>query len=104
MPELVMLAAAALTSLAAYALVRRRAMLSLAGFREAVQRTLECVGASVVFLLLNLLIEAALVLALRRLTGQFVSLYFAGDGMIIPISCLQGLTACWWMSVSRRAG
>ncbi|HEV8586862.1 MAG TPA: hypothetical protein VGT02_18015 [Methylomirabilota bacterium] len=100
MPELCLLGAALLSSLAALA-IGRGLRLPASGLRVALARTLECVGLAVVFLLLNLLLELALVLLARRAFGRFVSLYYAADATIVPISCLQALALCWWRHGTR---
>ena len=71
--------------------------------RLAIRRTLGCVGLSLVFFAVNLIVEAALVLLTRTLTGRFVTLYLAGDLMIVPISCLQALAVWWWRECARRS-
>jgi hypothetical protein len=100
-PELYMLLATGLTSMAAYALIRVLATRPRGSFRVALWRTVECLGVSLIFLATNVLAELVLVLVARKLTGGFISLYLAGDFMIVPISCLQGLAVRWWFEVSR---
>ncbi len=100
-PELYLLGAAMLTSVAAYALLASISRLSLGSLQLALRRTLECAGVSLVFLVTNMLIEVALVLLVRQLTGRFVTVYLAGDVMIVPISCLQGVAVWWWKAVAR---
>jgi hypothetical protein len=102
MPEIYMVAAAILTSVAAYAIALRR-WHGTASLRLALRRTLECAGLGLVFFAVNLLTEAGLVLLARALTGRFVALYLAGDLMILPISCLQALAVWWWRELARRA-
>ena len=103
MPELYMIAAATLTSVAVYALTRRRWRLTSSTLRLALRRTLESIGLAVVFFTLNVAMEAGLVFVARALTGRFVALYLAGDLMIIPISCVQALAVLWWRELARDA-
>ena len=93
-----MLAAAALTSLAAWGATRLLARRSPGAWRLALLRTVECAGLSLVFLALNVLVELTLVLATRRALGRFVSLYYAEDVMIIALSCVQGVALCWYLA------
>ncbi len=104
MPETFLATAVVVSSAAAWALLvlRRRASLDRTVLRAALLNASECVGVSLVFLFVNVAVEGALVLAIRAVTGRFVSLYYAGDVMIIPLSCLQGIVVCWWTHLSRR--
>lgn len=98
---LVFAAALVVTSLGAYLVGSRRMALPPAALGRAVGRALDCVGLGLVFLALNLLVGAALVLGLRAATGRFVSLYVLNDGMILLLSVLQGMIAQWWRQEGR---
>jgi len=100
--EIYMMTAAILTSAAAYLVIRRRWRFARGSLRLAIRRTVECAGLSLLFFVGNLVVEAALVLLARALTGRFVTLYLAGDLMIVPISCLQGVAVWWWRDLARR--
>ena len=63
----------------------------------ALSRVLECVGLAVVLVLVNVGAGFLLVLALRPLTGTFVSLYLNTDAMIVVMSVLQAVALQWWM-------
>ena len=45
----------------------------------------------------NLAVGFVLVLALRKLTGSFVSLYLNTDGALLALSLLQAAVLQWWM-------
>jgi len=65
-------------------------------------KVLECVGAAVVFCVLNAAVGVALILASRALSGRFVSLYLGADHTLIAASALQALLFQWWRETSRR--
>jgi len=74
----------------------RRALIPAGG------KVLECVGAAVVFALMNAAMGAALVLATRAFSGRFVSLYLGADHTLLALSALQALLFQWWREYSRR--
>ncbi|HYL81459.1 MAG TPA: hypothetical protein VEU07_11645 [Candidatus Acidoferrum sp.] len=74
------------------------------GLRAAVGKTLECVGATLVFFLANLAAGMAVVLLGRLLTRGFVSLYLANDVTLLVLSLLQGLTFEWWRERQPSSG
>jgi hypothetical protein len=86
----------ACTSLAAYVIGARGLGLSRRGLRVAVGRMLECVGLTLVFFAANLALAMLLILAARRLTRGFVSLYLANDLALAGLSLLQALIFAWW--------
>jgi hypothetical protein len=75
---------------------RRRALVPACG------KALECVGAALVFALLNAATGAVLILATRALTGRFVSFYLGADHTLLALSALQALVFQWWRESSRR--
>ena len=85
-----------LTSIGAYLVGTRALGLTVARLRHAGGRTADCVGLGVVFLVLNLAIGGLAILALRLVTGQFVSLYAVNDAAIVILSMLQGMLVQWW--------
>jgi hypothetical protein len=101
-PELLLVIAALVSSAVAYAAMRRAGGASAASLRLAVSRTMECVGMILLFLAGNVLIEIVLVLLARQVAGRFISLYFAGDPLVVAIACVQGLVVCWWRHYSGR--
>jgi hypothetical protein len=70
--------------------------------RPALSRLLECVGLAVVLAIFNVAVGFLLVLALRRLTGSFVSLYLNTDGTLLALSLLQAIFLQWWLSAEER--
>ena len=85
-----------LVSLAAYVIGRRVVRLPRVALGVAVRRTLECLGASAVFFVLDLVIGSTIVLALRTFTPFFVPLYVMVDTTLIPLALFQGLAFWWW--------
>ena len=72
------------------------------GLRLAAGKTCECVGLTLMFLLLNLAVGALAVLAGRSLSGRFVSLYIVSDAALLILALLQALTFQAWRDGSRR--
>ena len=70
--------------------------------RGALGKVLECVGAAVVFCLLNAAVGAAFIVAGRAVSGRFVSLYLGADHPLIAASFLQAVLFQWWRESSRR--
>jgi len=97
-----MLALAGLTSVGAYLLGARRLGLPPARLGAAVGKTLETVGAVLIFLVANLVVAVPLVVALRAVTGTFVSVYVTDDTAWLGLSLLQGLAFQWWREASRK--
>ena len=91
----------AFTSLGAFLIGWRLLGWSAHGLRTAVDRMLECVGATFVFALLNFAVAAGLIFSTRVISGPFVSLYYLGDVIWLVLATLQGLTWCLWRSVAR---
>lgn len=86
-----------LTSLALYAAGTRGLGLRRGALPAALGRMLECAGLTVLLAALNLAVGFLLVLALRRATGTFVSLYLNTDATLLALSLAQALTLQWWM-------
>ncbi len=63
---------------------------------RAVGRTLELAGLTVVFLVANLALGLAIVLATRALSTRFVSAYILNDVSLVALSALQGVVFGWW--------
>lgn len=85
-----------ITSLALYGIGRR---LGLRGgaLTAALSRVLECAGLAIILLAMNVAVGFLLVLALRRVTGAFVSLYLNTDAVLAVLSLLQAIALQWWM-------
>src|SRR5687768_17356750 len=84
------------TSLALYG-AGIRSGLPARALRAAASRVLECAGLSILLLAVNLAAGFLLVLALRRLTGAFVSLYLNTDAVLAGMAVLQAIALQWWM-------
>ncbi len=97
MESLYLLLLFGLTSLALYAAGRRGLGLRRAALRAALSRVLECAGLTLALLALNLAAGFVLVLALRRITGEFVSLYLNTDATLLVLSVAQAVALQWWM-------
>lgn len=96
MPSLYLLGLCLLTTAVAIWLGRRRGLPRAALF-VAVGRVLECVGLAMVLLAVNVIVGMAAVLALRFLTGRFLSLYPNTDITLLVLSLLQALLLqAWW--------
>jgi hypothetical protein len=88
------------TSLALYLAATRGLGARRDALRPALGRLLECVGLAIVVAAFNVAVGFLLVLALRRLTGSFVSLYLNTDGTLLALSLMQAIVLQWWL----RAG
>ena len=95
MPELLLFALPAITSIAAY-LLGRRLGLSPRALAAAADKALECLGLAVLFYGSNLGIGVLGILVTRWLTGAFVSLYSVRDVTLLVLSLLQALVFAWW--------
>ena len=90
----------ALTSGLVWVIGRRGLGLGSAAVRPALGRLLEWVGLSVVFYAVNLFVGFLAVLALRKLTGSFVSMYINTDTTLVLLSAFQALVFQWWRAES----
>jgi hypothetical protein len=95
METFLLLAPVAITTVGAYLLGRRRALPSSA-LRTVLARLLECVGLTVVFLLLNTLAGAVVTLLVRAVFRRFVSLYLVTDSLLLTLSAMQAVALRWW--------
>ena len=85
------------SSAGAYAIGRTTWPASGRSIREAIEILLECVGASAVFLVFNIVFGAAIILLIRTLTTRFLSLYQLGDIVVPVLSIVQGFVfQLWW--------
>jgi hypothetical protein len=96
MESVYILIVAGLTSVGAYILGITRLRLSRSRLWEALGKTCECVGLTLVFFLLNLAVGMLAILAMRSLSGRFVSLYIASDVLLLVLSLLQALAFQAW--------
>ena len=86
-----------LTSVALYLVGTRGLALRRGALRPALVRLLECVGLAIVLAVLNVGVGFLLVLALRPLTGSFVTLYLNTDATLLVLSVVQAVVLQWWM-------
>ena len=92
----------ALTSLGASYLVGTRGFgLVRDRLTQATFQALECHGLASVFLMGNLAAGVALILGLRALTGQFISVYGFQDITVLALSFLQALVLQSWLRRSK---
>ena len=68
----------------------------------ALRRAAEWVGLTAILAVLNVAAGFVLVLALRRLTGGFLSLYLNTDLTLLAVSALQASALQWWMEAAER--
>lgn len=85
----------ALTPMAMWWLVPRSGR-SAQALRGAVARSLEAIGAACLFFIGNLAVAVALVLAARRAGLESLSLYMAGDVILLLLSLAQGIMLVAW--------
>jgi hypothetical protein len=90
----------ALTSGLVWVIGRRGLGLRSSAVRPALVRLLEWVGLSVVFYAVNLFVGFLAVLALRKLTGSFISMYVNTDTTLALLSACQALVFQWWRAES----
>ena len=95
MSSLLLLLLAVTTSVAA-GLIVRRARPGARGLGAAVLLVLELAGISTLFLLANLALGVAIVLAIRIFSSFFLSIYVLNDLSLVALSVLQGAVVfCW---------
>jgi hypothetical protein len=100
MQGLFILALAGATSLGAYFFGVGRLRLERDRLGAAVGTMLAAVGTIVLFLALNLAAAVTVVIAVRGVTGTFVSVYDAVDLVWVGLSVLQGLVFHSWRESS----
>lgn len=100
--EAILLALVGLTSVGIYLFGRMGLGLSGRGLKAAVGKVLECVGATILFFGLNLVVAVIVILVIRRLTGHFVLLYPANDVAWLILSLAQALIFQWWRELAKK--
>ena len=97
MDQILLLLLVVFTSVGALWVGRKGLGLSASVLRQAVWTTLDGMGLTVVFLVVNLTVGGIAILAIRLVTGRFVSLYLLSDATLLGLSLLQGLILLsWW--------
>jgi hypothetical protein len=102
MESVFILVVVSLTSAGAYVLGIAGLGFSRSGIRLALGKTCECVGLMLVFGVVNLAVATCTILAMRSVSGRFVSLYIASDTTFLMLSWLQALTFQAWREGSHR--
>ena len=86
----------ALTSAAIFIFAEKKLRMDRSILRTALQEITECVGASIIFLVMNVAIGATVIFIIRAL-GQFVPLYAMANWGLVLFSFGQGfLFQMWW--------
>ena len=101
MERILLFACLAVTSLAGYWLGRRALGFGHVSLAAVLGSALECLGASVIFLVANVLLGTLAALAVRTLTSHFVGLYVFSDAILLPLSLVQGLAFWSWRERAR---
>lgn len=96
-----LLALGGLSSVGAYIMGIRGLGLKVSGLRAAISRFLECVGMTVIFFFVNLIVGMVAILSARSVMRGFVSLYLLNDVTLLVISLFQSLTFQWWRELSQ---
>jgi hypothetical protein len=91
----------AFTSLVAYVMGTRLLGLSTERLWRSLRQSLELLGVAVVFLFVNLTVGLAVVLAVRSMSREFVSVYLLNDIAVVVVSVLQGLVFSCWLEQRR---
>jgi hypothetical protein len=94
-------AVVALTSAAACWLGHRWLGVDARSLAAAGWRAAETVGASAIFLAVNIAVGMAVIGAIRAGTGWFMSHYILGDVTLLVLSVLQGTVFTWWHASTR---
>ena len=90
------LVVALLTSAAVVAIAIARGRGSLAGLARALAQAVETLGAIAIFMALNVAVGMFLVLAARKLTPYYFSLYEIADVALLILSLVQALVYQTW--------
>ena len=89
------------TSVSAFVVGTKTSRLSAGTLYKAVGKMLECVGLTITFGALNVMLGMLVALVTRLLASTFVSLYLAGDAVVLGLSLLQAITFQWWYELSK---
>ena len=102
MDQIFLLLLVAFTSVGAVWVGIKAFGLSTSALRHAIGKTLDGIGLTLVFLGVNLTVGGIAILAIRVVTGQFLSLYILTDETLLGLSLLQGLVVLTWWAPSSR--
>jgi hypothetical protein len=90
------------TSGALYWAATRRLGLERSALAAALGRAVEFVGLTLGMAALNVAVGFVAVLAIRWLSGEFLSLYLNTDSTLLPLSAVQAAALQWWMEAAER--
>ena len=62
----------------------------------SISKTLEVLGMSLIFFVINLMVGIIIILFVRNVTGFFLSVYKVADLSLLVLSCFQGLLFQRW--------
>jgi hypothetical protein len=102
MESVFILVVAGLTSVGAYVFGIAGLGLSASRLWLALGKACEWVGLTLGFGVVNLAVAMCAILAMRSLSGQFISLYMASDTTLLMLSWLQALTFQAWREGSQQ--
>jgi hypothetical protein len=88
----------AATTAAAYLVGRRFFDRPRISFADPLRKGMECIGASVVFLSVNVALGLAVIFVVRTITAHFISVYSAvANPSLVILSAVQGIMfRLWW--------
>ena len=92
---------AAFTSVVIFFLAVRRLGMKITLLNDAVGEVIQCVGAFIVFFVLNLMVGGVLIFVIRGV-WRFFPLYTLADVGLLIISAFQGFVFHLWWRLSRR--
>lgn len=97
--EILVFTVTALTTLAAYGIGRKCFGFSANSAVNALFALFECIGAFVLFLSINIVLEVTLVFLIRSVMGRFIGLYRIDDVILVILSACQAIAfRLWWRS------
>jgi hypothetical protein len=102
MEQIFLLIVASLTSVGSYILGVKGLRLCRSGLWVALGKACDCVGLTLIIFLLNMTVAMFAILAVRSLSGRFISIYMASDITLLIVSLLQALTFQAWRESSRQ--
>ncbi|HSF30466.1 MAG TPA: hypothetical protein VLK82_08355 [Candidatus Tectomicrobia bacterium] len=102
MEQIFILIVAGLTSVGGYTIGVKGLRLLRSELWGALGKTCDCVGLTLIFFLLNIAVAMFAILAVRALSGRFISIYMASDITVLIMSSLQAITFHAWRENSRQ--
>jgi len=93
---LLILTLVGLTSVGAYLVGLKALSLPRQQLFYSIRKTLEGLGMSLIFFMINLVVGITIILCVRSVTGFFLSVYKVADLSLLVLSCFQGLLFQRW--------